>query len=133
MAGGRSRGGQSLGLAVLAGLALASGAPARADAPITVASFLARAQALKAKGIAALFSSEFRTLQEIGAAAGADYRQRLAQERAAGRPSSCPPAKVKISSDQFLAHLETYPAPQRERTTLTRAVGDLFARNWPCR
>lgn len=116
----------ALGLAVMA-------PPAMADEPVTVGRFLARANALKAKGIAALFSSEFRTLQGLGAAAGAEYRRRLAQERAAGKPSSCPPPKVKIDSNQFLAHLETYPAPARERTTLVTAVGDLFARNWPCR
>ena len=104
-----------------------------AEGQITVGSFLARANALKAKGIAALFSSELKTLRGIGQAAGAEYRARLAQERAAGRPSSCPPPKVDIGNDQFLAHLETYPAAARERTTLVTAIGDLFARRWPCR
>ncbi|WP_298196086.1 hypothetical protein [Novosphingobium sp.] len=115
-------------------LTLVGAVPASAaEGQITVGSFLARANALKAKGIAALFSSELKTLRGIGQAAGAEYRARLAQERAAGRPSSCPPPKVDIGNDQFLAHLETYPAAARDRTTLTIAIGDLFARRWPCR
>ncbi|WP_343061983.1 hypothetical protein [Novosphingobium piscinae] len=119
----------------IAGALAAAGTavPAVGQAPVTVAAFLARTSALKAKGFAALFSPELKALRDLGAAAGAEYRARLAQERAAGRPSSCPPAKVKIGSDQFLAHLESYPAPARERTTLSMAVADLFVRTWPCR
>lgn len=127
---GRSR---ILFAAVIGGLVLAVAAPATAQQPVTVANFLARANALKAKGIAALFSSEIKTLRDLGSAAGVEYRARLAKERAAGKPSSCPPPKTQINSDQFLAHLESYPALVRERTTLATAVGDLFARKWPCR
>lgn len=128
-------GGSLLGVAGLViALTLASAEPvSAATGEVTVAAFLARANALKAKGIAALFSSEIKTLRELGAAAGVDYRARLQRERAAGRPSSCPPPKVKVDSNQFMAHLESYPAPARERTTLSMAVGDMFARNWPCR
>ena len=117
----------------LGGLVLLSATPVSAQAPVTVATFLARANALKAQGIAAMFSPEIKALRDLGAAAGAEYRARLARERTAGQPSSCPPPKTQIASDQFLAHLETYPAPVRERTTLAAAVGDLFARKWPCR
>ena len=119
--------------ALLVAVALVPAVPVSAEAPITVAAFLGRANALKAKGIGALFSSEIGALRNLGTTAGAEYRARLAKERAAGKPSSCPPAKAQINSDQFLAHLESYPAPVRERTTLAAAVGDLFARNWPCR
>ncbi|MBC2651520.1 hypothetical protein [Novosphingobium aerophilum] len=123
-----------IAIAAVVSLTLVGAVPASAaEGQITVGSFLARANALKAKGIAALFSSELKTLRGIGQAAGAEYRARLAQERAAGRPSSCPPPKVEIGNDQFLAHLETYPAAARDRTTLTTAIGDLFARKWPCR
>ena len=67
-----------------------------------------------------------------GEAAGADYRARLNAERAAGRPSSCPPKGTKVSSDKLLAFLRTYPEAHRPRTSMKQAIGDFFARNYPC-
>jgi hypothetical protein len=120
-------------LVLAGGLAIASASPAIAANEVSVSAFLARANALKTKGIAAMFSSEVKALRELGSNAGAQYRARLKRERAAGRPSSCPPPNVKMDSDQFMAHLETYPAAIRDTVPLSTAVGDLFARNWPCR
>ena len=115
-------------------LALLAASPALAAAgDMSVATLLAKADALKAKGPMALFSSDMKVLQQEGQAAGMAYKAQLDAERAQGRPSSCPPKDVKISSDQVLNHLRTYPAAQRPAVTMRAAIGDMFKRTWPCR
>lgn len=106
---------------------------AMAAGEMTVATFLAKADALKARGAMALFSSDIKLLRSEGTSAGAAYRQRLTAERAAGHPSSCPPSGVKVSSDDLLAFLRTYPEAQRPRVTMNAAMADFFIRRWPCR
>ena len=103
-----------------------------APGDMNVAAFLAKADALRAKGPMALFSSDFKLLKSEGEAAGEAYRSRLNAERAAGRPSSCPPKGAKVSSDKLLAFLRTYPEAHRPRTSMKQAIGDFFARNYPC-
>ena len=103
-----------------------------APGDMNVATFLAKADALKAKGPAALFSSDLKLLKSEGEAAGADYRARLNAERAAGRPSSCPPKGAKVSSDKLLSFLRSYPEHVRPRTSMKQAMGDFFARTYPC-
>lgn len=122
--------------AIIGGSLLLATAPALANpGEMSVATFLAKADALRAKGPAALFSGDMKVLKSEGEAAGAAYRARLAAERAAGRPSSCPPpgGKARMSSDQLLAHLRAYPAPARGGTTMKTAMADYFIKTYPCR
>ncbi len=100
---------------------------------MNVATFLAKADALKAKGMMALFSSDIKVLQSEGQAAGMAYKARLDGERKAGHPSSCPPQGTKIGSDQVLAHLRSYPAEARPQTSMRAAMADFFIKNYPCR
>jgi hypothetical protein len=109
-------------------------APALAAAgDMTVATFLAKAEALKKKGPLALMSSDLSLLKQEGTAAGQSYRARLARERTAGKPSSCPPKGVKVDSDKLLGHLRTYPPAARTSTTMTTAIADYFIQTYPCR
>ncbi|MBN8484334.1 MAG: hypothetical protein J0L50_06095 [Sphingomonadales bacterium] len=119
-------------LALAASLALAVPALA-APGDMSAATFLAKADALKAKGIGALGSPDIKLLRAEGQAAGEAYRQRLQAERAQGRPSSCPPKGTKVNSDKLLAHLRTYPEAVRARTSMKQAMADYFIRNYPCR
>lgn len=115
------------------GLALALAAPALATGgEMSVATFLAKADALKARGIMALGSSDIGLLRTEGQAAGQAYKLRLEAERKAGKPSSCPPKGTRPSSDQIMAHLRTYPEPARPRTTMKAAIADYFIRTYPC-
>lgn len=115
-------------------LGLLAASPALATGgDMSVATFLAKADALKAKGPMALFSPDIKVLQQEGQAAGMAYKAQLDAERAAGRPSSCPPKGVRPSSDQVLAHLRTYPAEARGRINMRTAIGDMFKKTWPCR
>lgn len=116
----------AIGLALLASPALA------VPGDMSVATFLTKADALRAKGPLALLSSDMNLLKTEGTAAGQAYRAQLAQERTQGRPSSCPPQGTRISSDQLLAHLRAYPAPARPRTTMRTAMADYFIKTFPC-
>jgi hypothetical protein len=117
----------------LLGLALALAAPALATGgEMNVATFLAKADALKAKGFMALGSSDIGLLRAEGQAAGAAYKARLAAERKAGMPSSCPPKGTKVNSDKLIAFLRTYPEPARPRTTMKTAIADYFIKTYPC-
>ncbi|WP_144039859.1 hypothetical protein [Novosphingobium sp. TH158] len=115
-------------------LLLAAAAPAHAaPGDMSVAAFLAKVDALKAKGIAAMFSSDIKMLKNEAMAAGLAYKARLERERAAGKPSSCPPKPTKVTQDMWLNHLNSYPAGQRGQINLHRAMADLAVRTWPCR
>jgi len=119
-------------LAALAILALPAALYA-APGDMNVATFLAKADALEAKGPMALFSSDIGVLKAEGQAAGEAYRNRLSAERAAGRPSSCPPKGTKVNSDELLAFLRTYPATVRPKVPMKQAIGDYFIKKYPCR
>ena len=103
---------------------------ARGDMNLAV--FVAKADALKSQGPMALFSPELEVLKAEGKAAGESYRARLLNERAAGRPSSCPPENAQIVPDELLAFLKKYPAKARPRVTIRQGVADYFIRKYPC-
>lgn len=109
-------------------------APVAQAAPgdMTVATFLAKANALKARGPLALFSSDFKLLQKEGQAGGMAYRAQLQEERKAGKPSSCPPTPSKIDSEQVMAQMNSYPDAMRGRITVRQAMADLFRKKFPC-
>ncbi len=112
---------------------LALSAPALAvGGDMSVATFLAKADALRAKGFMALGSSDIGLLRSEGQAAGLAYKARLEGERKAGKPSSCPPKGTKVASDKLMAFLRTYPEPARPRTSMKTAIADYFIKTYPC-
>lgn len=116
-----------------AALILALAAPAlAAPGDMSVATFLAKAEALKKQGVMAMMSSDLGVLKQEGAAAGAAARARLTRERAASKPSSCPPKGTRVNSDQLLAHLKRYPASARAGLSMNTAIADYFVKTWPC-
>ena len=111
--------------AVLLGLGLATAAEA-----MSVAEFLGRADALRAKGAMALFSgSEIKRLKDevVGAVSGL-RDERLAAERAGRTPAYCPPAKGGLSSTEMLDAFRALPSEQRARLSLRGH----FRRKFPC-
>lgn len=104
-----------------------------APGDMNVATFLTKADGLRAMGPAAFLSSDYGLLKAEGKAAGAQYKARLTRERAAGRPSSCPPEGAGFSADQLLAHLRTYPPAVRPQVSIRQAVADYFITKHPCR
>ena len=119
-------------MALGCGVALLTGTAAAAAGDMSVATFLAKADALKAKGPLALLSSDIKLLQGEGQAAGAAYRAQLDAERKAGHPSSCPPKGVKIGGDELMAQMRKYPAATRQRITVKAAMVDMLRAKFPC-
>ncbi|MDL2353127.1 MAG: hypothetical protein QFC78_09815 [Pseudomonadota bacterium] len=103
---------------------------ARGDMNLAV--FISKAETLQAQGPMALFSPELDVLKAEGKAAGESYRTRLLQERASGRPSSCPPENAQIVPEELVAFLKRYPANVRPRLTIRQGVADYFIRKYPC-
>lgn len=107
--------------------------PVAANA-MSVSDFLAKADALKARGFLAIGSPDIALLKGEVAAASKQYRDGLAAEIAAGRkPSSCPPPKgtAKISSDDLLASFRAIPPAQR-RASVAAAFAAMMKKRYPC-
>ncbi len=118
---------------ILGGVLSVCASSAMASGDMSVATFLAKADALKAKGLGALGSPDIKLLRKEAEAGGAIYRARLQSDKAEGKPPhSCPPKSASMNSDQFLSHLRSYPAAARPRTTITTAVFDLMKKRYPC-
>lgn len=119
-------------LAMMAGAALVLPASAQA---MTVAEFLAKANALKAKGFLAMGSPDIKLLRTEVERASDAYRSDLASAKAAGRaPHSCPPpkGKAKIGSKELLAEFETIPAAQRGMSVKS-AFYAMMKKRFPCK
>lgn len=116
-----------LGLGAMLALPVAANAMAVSD-------FLAKADALKARGFLAIGSPDIALLKGEIDMASKQYRDGLAAEIAAGRkPSSCPPPKgtAKITSDDLIASFRAIPVPQR-RASVAAAFAAMMKRRYPC-
>ena len=113
-------------IAALAGLLLASSAPA-----MSAAEFLGKVDALKAKGPFALFSSDIGVLKKEGEVA---VRGWYAQAKPPGqKPNACPPKqKIDIGQSEFLGYLQAVPSHQRASTSVTQAVTVALNRKYAC-
>lgn len=108
--------------------------PAYAD--MSVSTFMGKADALKAKGVLAMMSSDVSLLQTEMKAAFAAYRSDVDAAVAAKRPPpSCPPPKgsAKISSDEVVADFRTIPAAQQAKISVKTAVYAMMKKRYPCR
>lgn len=108
-------------------------APAQAE--MSVATFLAKADALKAKGMLAMMSSDIGLLKGEIQTAGKAYRAQINADKAAGRAAhSCPPAKgrVAMGSEELIGHFRTVPQQQRPSTSVKTAFYGLMKKKYPC-
>ena len=100
-------------------------APANA---MSAADFLAKADALKAKGMMAIFSSDLGLLKAEFLNAGKAWHAQ------AHRPNACPPAgPLPADSDMIYALVAAVPPPQRATTSATDAIIAGLNRKYPCR
>lgn len=107
--------------------------PVAANA-MSVSDFLAKADALKARGFLAIGSPDINLLKSEIETASKQYRDSLAAEIAAGRkPSSCPPPKgtAKITSNDLIASFRAIPPAQR-RTNVATAFAAMMKKRYPC-
>ncbi|MES2136436.1 MAG: hypothetical protein V4502_05180 [Pseudomonadota bacterium] len=95
--------------------------------------FLAKAEALQARGFTAMFSSDFKLLTSVIKADSAALKgERQAAAAAHRKPPYCPPGPVKMSSDDILTVMRGVPAPARARTDTRDALRSYFAKRFPC-
>ena len=107
-----------------------------APGDMSVATFIAKGEALQKKGMLAMMSSDMKLLQAEMQGASAYYRARLAADQQAGRPRhSCPPPKgqAKMDSAEIMAHMKSYPVDRRALMPVKQAFADLMAKKYPCR
>ena len=104
-----------------------------AGVAMDVATFLAKADGLRAKGPLALFSSDLTVLKTEGMAAGKNLRnERLAQIAAGKRPDYCAPAGSRMGQDEFMNAMLAVPSADRPRTSVQAAMKAYFVRKFPC-
>lgn len=116
----------------IAGLALAA-SPAQA---MSVAEFLQKAEALKAKGLLAMGSRDAKLLGAEMRMIGAAYRADLDAAKKSGRaPHSCPPpkGKAKLDARQMIAELRAMPAARQRATSAKAAFYAMMKTRFPCR
>jgi hypothetical protein len=119
-------------IAMMAGATLLLPASAQA---MSVAEFLAKANALKARGFLAIGSPDIKLLKSEMEGVANAYRADIRSARAAGRtPHSCPPpkGKAKIGSKELMAEFEAIPAAQRGMSVKS-AFYAMMKKRFPCK
>lgn len=125
----------SLCLALAAMAALPAQVCAEAAPPpgsMSVATFLAKVDALKAKGVMAAFSSDVGLLKAEVTGSSDAFRRQLKVEAASGKPSACPPERTSLGSDVLIAHMQSYPVAARSHIRVSEAVSDFLRKRFPC-
>jgi hypothetical protein len=108
--------------------------PLGAAGAMPVSIFLQKADALQAKGMMALFSSDYKLLEAEVVRASQQLRdERIAAKAAGRRPAYCPPeGKGGLGSNEILKAFHTIPAEKQPRTDVKDALRALLARKYPC-
>jgi hypothetical protein len=109
---------------------IASAAPAM---PVSV--FLTKADALKARGALALFSSDYGLLKsEIVSNMTTLRNERLVAVKSGAKPAYCPTeASGRMDVDEVLSAMNAVPAADRSRTEVKEALRQHLAQKFPCR
>ena len=96
---------------------------------MTVAEFMARAEALKAKGMMAMFSADLKPVMAEMKAVGPAWRAQLPT----AQPPVCPPKGVRMDEAEMRRVLEAVPPAERPRLQVKDAfIRELNAR-YRCR
>jgi len=107
-------------------------APVAAQA-MTVDQFLAKANALKAKGMMALLSPDVGVLKAEMADAVKTLQAEKAARKAAGKPPLvCAPEGTRLTQNEMLGGLAALPSAQRSGS-LKDGVSQVMRNRFPCR
>jgi hypothetical protein len=103
---------------------------------MTVADFLGRAEALKARGMMAMFSGgEIKALKAEVQGAANTYRVDARKALARGDTSlGCPPAKgsAKLAADELLKSLRAIPVERQKSISVKTGFYELMKSRYPC-
>ncbi|SNT20856.1 hypothetical protein [Sphingopyxis indica] len=104
-----------------------------APGDMSVATFLARANNIMRLGPLAAATPEAYQLKNEVIATAKRYKARIDAQRSAGRPTtSCPPETGSLTPEEWLAHLNSYPARIRSKLSLYAAFDALMKKRYPC-
>jgi hypothetical protein len=116
-------------VATMVALAISAAAPA-----MPVQTFLTKVEALQAKGLGAMFSTDFRLLSNTIKADAKALKAEREADKAVGRtPAYCPGDRVVLKSSEIVGAMRAVPAPERARTDTRDALRAYFAKRFPCR
>jgi hypothetical protein len=115
--------------------ALVLGAPFSAQAQsMSVSDFLVGAGKLEKRGVAAIFSSDYRLLKsEIKKAAVSLRADQAAALKAGRRPATCLPNPVEVEAGELIRHFRAIPVAQQRSTSVKAAFASLMNKKHPCR
>jgi len=117
-------------LAAAAAASLLAASPA--SAAMTVSTFLAKANALKAQGPMALVSPDFALLRTEAQTATAQLKAERDARKAKGlKPIACVPAGQSIGITEMLDGLAALPAAD-QRLPLKDGYARVLAKRFPC-
>jgi len=118
-----------------AALAVPLAAAAQVHAPMSVQTFLTKVEALKAKGMMAMFSPDVKLIKAEVATASAQLQAEKKARAAAGKPPvACPPevnGKTKMGSEEFIGALKAIPPAQRGMS-LKDGLSRVIVTKYPC-
>jgi len=104
-----------------------------APGDMSVAAFLARANAVTRLGPLAMATPEAYRLKNEVIATARRYKARIDTQRRAGRKTtSCPPESGTLTPEEWLAHLNGYPARVRGKVSIYAAFDALMKKRYPC-
>lgn len=95
--------------------------------------FLAKADALMAKGPMALFSKDIGLLKAEGARVGNELKaERLALVAQRKSASYCPPPKSSLSSDELIKGMRRIPKTELAKMQFKDAMRRVLEQKFPC-
>lgn len=118
----------------LAGAVLAAAALTAAPAcAMDVATFIAKGEALKARGVLAMFSSDLKVVRAEAREASRLYQaDKEARAKAGLPPISCPPEGAKLGAMEFFDELKKMPVAERGMP-MKDGMAWVSRRKFPCR
>jgi hypothetical protein len=117
--------------AAVAALALSLCSVAHAE--MSVSNFLAKADALKAKGMMAMLSSDVGLLKTEMQTAVQSFKADEALAKKAGNPpTACVPPKTKLDSEEIMGYFRTIPATQTPRISVKTGLAAMLRKRYPC-
>ena len=116
----------------LAGVAVAAAIVSAPAAAMDVATFIAKGEALKAKGMLAMFSGDLRVVREEAKQASRLYQlDKQARAKAGLPPNSCPPPGAKLGAMEFFDELKKIPVAERGMP-MKDGMAWVSRRKFPC-
>jgi len=94
--------------------------------------FYVKAVALKKKGMAAAFSKDLKPMMTLFKSAADSVKAENVKATTVGKPLFCPPAKYRLTPDQFISEFSKIPQGRRRTQTVRAAWREIVIRRFPC-